>query len=112
MAPARSHSDISIAAQKAVTALLKITSSNSPVGVRIVQELSPSEKTSVMSQLIAVMRRADWSKSVAGIHGAVILGKDSPDALAALEAFVSGLLQTNLDKGMSYLLKQQKLIPR
>jgi hypothetical protein len=101
---------MSLAAQNAVAALLKITSTNSPIGSRIVQELASAERPSVMSRLIENMRQADWSMPVSGIHGAAILAKHSSEAQAALESFVSALPGTNMDKGVKYLLKQQKLL--
>ena len=63
-----------------------------------------------MSQLIEAMRPADWSTSVPGIHGAVILAKASPDAATELKAFLAGLHTGQMDKGIAYLLKQAGLI--
>jgi predicted KAP-like P-loop ATPase len=91
MAPARSRSELSEAARAAVEALLKVDSVNSPVGKKIVEGLPESDRRAAMSQLIEAMRPSDWSASVPGLHGAVILAKASPDAMAELKAFLGGL---------------------
>ena len=72
MAPARSRSELSEPARAAVEALLKVDSVNSPVGKKIVEALSASDRRAAMSQLVEAMRSSDWSSSVSGVHGALI----------------------------------------
>jgi hypothetical protein len=110
MAPARSRSELSEPARIAVEALLKVGSANSPVGKKVIEGLSATDRRAAMSQLIEAMRAADWSASVPGIHGAVILAKASPDAMAELKAFLAGLQTGQMDKGILYLLRQAGLI--
>ncbi|MHB8391901.1 MAG: KAP family P-loop NTPase fold protein [Acidobacteriaceae bacterium] len=110
MAPARSRSELSEPARMAVESLLKVTSANSPVGEKIVEGLPATDRRTAMSQLIEAMRSADWSGSVPGIHGAVILAKASPDATAELKAFLAGLQTGQMEKGILFLLKQAGLI--
>lgn len=110
MAPARSRSELSEPARTAVEALLKVDSVNSPVGKKIVEALSASDRRAAMSLLIEAMRSSDWSSTVSGVHGAVILAKASPDAMAELKAFLGGLQTGQMDKGIHYLLKQAGLI--
>lgn len=110
MAPARSRSELSEPARIAVEALLKVDSVNSPVGKRVIESLPATDRRVAMSRLIEAMRPADWSATVPGIHGAVILAKASPDAAAELKAFLAGLQIGQMDKGILYLLKQAGLI--
>ena len=110
MAPARSRSDLSEVARAAVEGLLRVDSVNSPNGKTLVEELSANDRRAAMSQLIEAMRTADWSSSVEGIHGAIILAKASPEALTELRAFVSGLQTGTMSKGIRYLLGQTGLI--
>jgi hypothetical protein len=110
MAPARSRSELSEPARIAVEALLKVDSVNSPVGKKIVEGLPAPDRRAAMSHLIEAMRPADWSTSVPGVHGAVILAKASPDAATELKAFLGGLQTGQMDKGIVYLLKQAGLI--
>ena len=110
MAPARSRGELSEAARAAVEALLKVDSVNSPVGKKIVEELSAGDRPTVMSHLIGAMREEDWSTSVQGIHGAIILAKASTEASVELKAFVSGLQTGLMDKGIRYLLKTAGIV--
>jgi predicted KAP-like P-loop ATPase len=105
MAPARARGDLSEAARAAVEALLKVDSVNSPVGKKIVEELSAGDRRTVMSHLIGAMREKDWSAAVPGIHGALIIAKASTDASSELKAFTSGLQTAQMDKGIQYILK-------
>ena len=110
MAPARSRSDISDAALEAVDALLKITGVNSPVGKKIVTELTPTDCRVAMSKLIETMREGDWTSIVPGAHGALILAEASPEAKAEFKAFVSGLQTGEMNKGLKFQLKKAGLI--
>jgi hypothetical protein len=110
MAPARSRSELSESARIAVEALLKVDSVNSPVGKKVVEGLPATDRRSAMSQLIEAMRPADWSTTVPGVHGAVILAKASPDAATELKAFLAGLQTGQMDKGIAYLLRQAGLL--
>jgi len=110
MAPARSRSDMSAVAEKALAGLMKVTSINSPVGKQIVQELALADKIMVMSRLIDSMRQSDWTSPVEGIHGALILASQSPEGRASLESFVTALPRDGIHKAMKYLLKQHQLL--
>ena len=110
MAPARSRGELSKAARAAIEALLKVDSVISPVGQKIVEELSVADRPTVMSHLIIAMREKEWSASVPGIHGALILAKASTEATAELKAFVNGLQTEHMDKGILFLLKKAGIV--
>jgi predicted KAP-like P-loop ATPase len=110
MAPALTRRGLSPAAQEAVITLTKVTSVNSPAAQRLITSLSPADRTAVMSQLVENMRQADWSKTVEGVHGAVLLAKGAPTAAIELKAFVSGLPQKGMDRATVFLLKNAGLL--
>jgi predicted KAP-like P-loop ATPase len=110
MAPARSRSGLTPAAREAVTALLKVDGVNSPVGKKIVQDLSPADRQTAMSSLIESMREADWSGVVPGCYGAILLADASGEAKTEFKAFVAGLQTGEMDKGTVFLLKKSGLI--
>lgn len=110
MAPARSRFDLEDRAKEAFEALLKVDRITSPVGGAIVEQLAPAERQKVMSKLIQEMREANWEGTVAGLHGAILLARKSPEAFEELRAFASTLQLSDVHKGMKYLLKQDKLI--
>lgn len=110
MAPAISRRSLAAVAQEAVIALSKVTSINSPTAQKLITGLSSTDRAAVMSQLIENMRQADWSKSVAGIHGTVILAKETPALVPELKAFVTSLPLKGLDKGIAFLLKSAGLL--
>lgn len=110
MAPARPRAGLSEAVATAVAGLLTVTSVNSPVGRQIVEALGPGDRALVMEHLIDAMRTADWSQSVAGIHGALLLAKMEPATRGGLAAFLGTVPKDGMEKGTRYLLKQSKLI--
>lgn len=110
MAPARSRTAISAAATDALAALLKVSSINSPAAQGAIEKLTGNERSEVMVELINEMRQADWTKSVAGLHGAIILAKTSKNAEAQLKAFVVGLPEKGMDKGVRFLLRNSRLL--
>lgn len=110
LAPARSRQGLSDAARAAVAALLKVDRVNSPVGQEVVERLSAGERRTAMSHLIEAMRPADWSASVPGLHGALILAEASPEAEAEFKAFFANLQVKRLHKGAEYLLRQRKML--
>jgi hypothetical protein len=110
MAPALSRAGLSEAATLAVEALLRVDSVNSPAGTTLVADLPAADRRAVMSSLIEAMRDADWSDTVQGLHGAVILAKASPDAAAEFSSFVGTLHADRMHKGMKYLLKAAGLM--
>lgn len=110
MAPARSRSDLTEAAREAAEALLKVDSINSPVGKKIVEDLTPADRRAVMSRLIEAMREEDWSQAVPGFHGALLLAEASPEAKTEFKAFVGGLKVGEIDKGVRFLLKKTGMI--
>jgi predicted KAP-like P-loop ATPase len=110
MAPARPRSGLGEAAAAAVSGLLTVTSVNSPVGKQIIDALSPADRALVMDQLIDAMRSSDWSQSVTGIHGALLLAKVEPATAGGLSAVLATVPKEGMDKGTRYLLKQSKLI--
>lgn len=112
LAPAPTRTGLSDAARKAFDALLKVSSVNSPVGKKIVGELTAADLSAVAAPLIEAMRDADWSSPVAGVHGAVLVAGASPDAAADLKAFFGGLQTGEMSSGTSFLLKQAGLIEK
>jgi hypothetical protein len=110
MAPAVSRRGLTTVAQDAIVALSKVTSVDSPTAERLITSLSPTDRAAVMSQLVENMRQGDWSKPVAGIHGAIILAKHTPAAVPELKAFVTDLPQKGMDKGIVFLLKNAGLL--
>lgn len=110
MAPARARSDLSLAAQEAITGLLRLTSINSPAAKAIVAKLVPGDSAIVMGQLINAMRQADWTEHVPGLHGAVVLAKAIPETEGELRAFLSTIPKSGMEKGIRFLLKQGKLV--
>lgn len=110
LAPAPSRSGLSDAAKEAAQALLGVNSVNSPVGLKIVERLSPVDQRTVMSELIQEMRAADWSAMVPGIHGALIVAKSSTDAHEELRAFIETLQTGRMHRGVLFLLRQAKLV--
>lgn len=63
-----------------------------------------------MSSLIEAMRNADWSVTVPGVHGAVLIAEVSPEAKTEFKAFISGLRVGELEKGIRFLLKKTGMI--
>lgn len=110
MAPAQARGGISESVREAVAAFLKVTGINSPVGKEIAAKLSLPERRAAMSLLIDTMRPGDWSSVVPGIHGAILLAKQSQEATADLKAFVATLPKARLEKGIAYLLKQENFL--
>jgi predicted KAP-like P-loop ATPase len=106
LAPAPTRAGLSEAASLAVEALLRVDSVNSPAGTKLVQSLGASDRRAVMSHLVASMREADWSVEVAGVHGAILLAKDSPDGAEEFRAFIAGLQTAQLHKPTAFLLRQ------
>lgn len=112
MAPALARTGMNEAVRNAIEALLKVDSVNSPVGKQIVDGLNAGDRRTVISSLIEAMREADWSGSVHGIHGALILAKVSKEADAELRAFVNGLQTANMSKGLKFLLKESGIVEK
>lgn len=110
LAPAPARTGLSDAARQAVEALLQVDSVNSPVGKRVVSQLSPGDLLAVAGQLVEAMRDADWSDDVSGVHGAILVAAASPDAKKDLQAFFGGLKTAGLKKSTAYLLRQAKLL--
>ncbi|MDD2467463.1 MAG: P-loop NTPase fold protein [Desulfobulbus sp.] len=110
MAPALARTGLSETTRNAIEALLKVNRVNSPVGKQIVDDLNAGDRRIVISNLIETMREADWSGSVQGIHGAVILANASKEAKEELKAFISGLQTANMSKGLKYLLTQSGIV--
>jgi predicted KAP-like P-loop ATPase len=110
MAPAVARLGLTAAAQEAILALSQVASVNSPAAQRLISSLSPTDRAATMSQLIESMRQSDWSKTVPGIHGAVLLAKETPSLASELKAFVSGLPKKGMEKGLAYLLKNVGLL--
>jgi len=110
MAPARSRSDLSEAARDAIEALLKVDNVNSPVGKKIVEDLTPADRRAAMSGLVEATRDADWSTVVPGVHGALLIAEASPEAKTEMKAFVAGLQTGEMDKGIRFLLRRVGMI--
>lgn len=112
LAPAPPRTGMSEAARAAFDALLKVDSVNSPVGKKIVEGLAAADLSALAAPLIEAMRDVDWAETVPGVHGAILLGRASPDAAADLKAFFSGLQLAGMNKGTSFLLKQAGFIEK
>lgn len=110
MAPARARSTMSDAAREAVQALLRVDSINSPVGKKIIDDLTPADRQAVMSGLIEAMREGDWTTAVPGVHGALQLSNASPEAKTEFSAFVAGLQAEGMEAGIRFLLRRAGLV--
>jgi hypothetical protein len=110
MAPARARFQLSDGAKNALESLLKVSSVNSPAAATIVESLSATDLRVVMTKLIDEMREADWTKSVPGSHGAIILSRRSAEARDAFRAFASTLQIDSMHKGMKYLLQTSGIL--
>jgi hypothetical protein len=107
MAPALARSGMSDSAREASAALMAINSATSPEGKAIAERLSGPDQVAVMGTIISKLREADWSDKVPGIHGAVLLADASPEARKDLQAFVSTLSTTNMNKALLFLLRNK-----
>jgi predicted KAP-like P-loop ATPase len=105
-APARPRVEMSTAAQEALAVLSQTNALTSPLGKKTAEGLSAAEASQVMTHLINVMRDADWSNPVPGIHGAVILARQSADGLAQLQAFANSLSAKKMHKAMEFLVNR------
>jgi predicted KAP-like P-loop ATPase len=105
MAPAVSRSGLSAAAREALPALTKANSVNSPAAKKIIEALPATDRAIVMSYLIDGMRQADWSKPIAGIHGAVLLAKSGEPITDQLKSFIATLPKKGMNASTVYLLK-------
>jgi hypothetical protein len=110
LAPAPTRTGLSDAARQAIEALLQVDSVNSPVGKKVVSDLSAADLTAVAAQLIEAMRDADWTDDVPGVRGAVLVAAASPEAKKDLLAFFGGLKTAELKRSTAYVLKTAKLI--
>jgi predicted KAP-like P-loop ATPase len=110
MAPALPRAGFSDAARATVEALLQVDKMNSPAGKAAAAALSPADRSAVMSELIRVMRKADWAQRVAGLHGAVLLAKQAPETEPELRAFIATVSSATMNKADSFLLKKSNLL--
>ena len=110
MAPSYARSGLSEAAKEAIDALIASTSVNSPAASKTAKALGAGDKRPVMGELVARLRKQDWTKSPPGVHGAIILAKESPEAEDDLKAFLATLTVATMHKATKYLLEQNKLI--
>jgi predicted KAP-like P-loop ATPase len=110
MAPSYARSGLSEAAKEAVDALIAATSVNSPAASKTAKGLGSGDKRLVMSELVAHLRKQDWSKSPPGVHGAIILAKDSSEAEGDLKAFLATLSAATMHKATKFLLEKDKLM--
>ena len=110
MAPSYARSGLSAAAKEAIEALLAVNSVTSPAAIKVAKALSVGDKRLVMGELIAHLRKEDWIKGPSGIHGAIILSKESAEAEDDLKAFVATIPATTMYKSTLWSLQAAKLI--
>jgi predicted KAP-like P-loop ATPase len=110
LAPAPARPGASAAAEKAFQALMIVDSVNSKAGREAVADLAPADRSAVMTRLIEEMRGEDWTESVPGVHGALILAKSSPEAFAQLKSFIETLPNDAVNKGALFLFKKVGLL--
>lgn len=110
MVPAATRSGVSQGVRDAISALIRVQSVNSPVGKQLIEKLSAPERRIVMDSIIDSMRSKNWSEAVPGIHGAIILATESPEAASDLKAFLSTLQKDKINKGIVFLLRNAGLI--
>jgi predicted KAP-like P-loop ATPase len=110
MAPSYARSGLSEAAKEAVDALIAATSVNSPAASKTAKALATGDKRFVMSELVAHLRKQDWTKSPSGVHGAIILAKESREVEDDLKAFLATLAVATMHKATKFLLEQNKLL--
>jgi predicted KAP-like P-loop ATPase len=110
MAPSYARSGLSDAAKQAIEALTATTSVNSPAASKTAKALGIVDKRLVMGELVAHLRKQDWTKSPLGVHGAIILAKESPEAEEDLKAFLATLQLATMHKATKFLLEKDKLI--
>lgn len=104
MVPAIPAAGMSQAAQEAVDALLDVNSVSSPAGKSIAGGLSVPDQKAVMTKLVEYLRGADWTQTVKGVHGAIILARENTECAADLTAFVATLQTKTVAKGTKALL--------
>ena len=110
LAPSYARSGLSDAAKEAVDALLAVNSVTSQAASKTAKSLSASDRRLVMEELIAHLRKEDWKKSPRGVHGAIVLAKESPEAAQDFKAFLGTLSTATMHKATKYLLEQDKLL--
>lgn len=110
MAPSYARSGLSVAAKEAIEALLTTTSVNSPAANTAAKALSAGDKRLVMGELVAHLRKEDWIKGPSGVHGAIILAKESNEAESDLKAFLETIPITTMHKATKFALVTAKLI--
>jgi predicted KAP-like P-loop ATPase len=106
MAPAQPRLDLSRSAQEAFEVLIQATAVTSVTASKVVKGLSQADASQVMTHIINTMREADWATRVPGIHGAIVLARQSPDGFSQLKAFVNSLSVKQMHKGMEFLVNQ------
>lgn len=111
MAPSYARSGLSTAAKEAIEALLTTTSINSPAANMAAKALSAGDKRLVMGELVAHLRKEDWIKGPSGVHGAIILAKESNEAESDLKAFLETIPVSTMHKATKFALVNAKLIP-
>lgn len=110
MAPAAVETGLGPAAAEALVALEQITSVNSPAGKAAAEALSSADAKKVMAALVDELRKKDWTKKIAGIHGALVLALEDTGARADLAAFVSTLDLETMHQPTRYLLNHHQIV--
>lgn len=91
---------------------MTVNSVNSPVTKRTIEALSPTDQKIAMGHVVGRLREADWTKPVAGVHGAIILARTNKDCEAEFKAFAAGLQLSTMSKPIKALLEGSKIIEK
>lgn len=106
MAPAAARPGLSEAARTAIEALLKVISVNSPEAGKLVKGLNAADQKIVMGALVKHLREEDWSTKPSGVHGAIILARESADGASEFRAFITSLQTQTMAKATKIILEQ------
>lgn len=98
--------------EEAINVLMTVNSVNSPVTKRTIEALSPTDQKIAMGHVVGRLREADWTKPVAGVHGAIILARTNKDCEAEFKAFAAGLQLSTMSKPIKALLEGSKIIEK
>jgi predicted KAP-like P-loop ATPase len=112
MVPAVARHGLSKAAQDAVEALLEVKSVNSPSAKAIITSLTPADRKGVIGALLEHVREEDWTKTVKGVHGVVLVAQIDAACAEELKAFTATLQTKTLNKGMKALLESAGFLER
>jgi predicted KAP-like P-loop ATPase len=105
MVPAVARAGLSKAAQDAVEALMNVKSVSSPSAKAIITSLTTVDRKGVLGALLEHMREADWTTTIKGIHGAILIAQADAACAEEFKAFTATLQTKTLNKGSKALLE-------